>query len=156
MLDNSNFYMKPITDYQLKCATTFLDAIFSEEVQEFWSVLATSEHAYIIGMYETNEHYGFDLSFKEFVEEIQEKCQKEFEAVQDDWGVSQTARYAKNGDVYVYFLEEIHTQVVAIQPLQTTVFPLVLTPENEFVDGEYRLVYKLKISSDFSEKIQFT
>ncbi|QWF75717.1 hypothetical protein KFF76_06170 [Bacillus subtilis] len=155
MLDEANFYKNPITNYQLECATTFLDAIFSEDVQEFWSVLAKSEQAYIIGMYETNKHFGVDPRFKEFLKEIQEECQKGFEKVQDDWGISQTARYTKNGDVYVYFFENIQTQVVAIKPLQATVYPLVLSPENEFSDGEYRLVYRLKLSSDFSKKIQF-
>ncbi|AOA54581.1 hypothetical protein [Bacillus subtilis] len=154
MLEDTKFVaVEPITEYQSLCASAFLKAIFSEDVKEFWSVLAKTEQSYITGIYQTNKHFGEEQNLEDLLKDIQEEIQEEFKEVKNNYGKSQKARYTKDGDVHVYFLENIQTSVSVISPIQTEVFTIVLTPETVFLNGDYKVIYKLKLANRLSDDI---
>ncbi len=147
----SNDKKPEITKEQSDVAFKFIEALFGDNVEEYWSLISKVDKARVFGMYRqyTSEH-GEQLQFKQYVEHYTKAEQaKLYEGLKDNNpGISKTLRYTEEGEAEVH----LHPNVIAtrayIVPTQVRVFPLILTIDSEFNQGEITAEWKVRLYTD--------
>jgi hypothetical protein len=130
----------------------FLEVMFSEDVEQYWNMVSKVDQARIYGMYRayTMQESVNDLSFLEYVRDhIKPDHVAMYEKLRgNNPGISQTLRYTEDGEALVYLLEDVQVPRVYIAQTETNVFPMTLTVDADYFQGEVIASWKVRLYTD--------
>ena len=146
----TNSVPEMITKEQADIAFKFLNALFSEDVEGYWNTISQVDQARVYGQYlvATELKYTED-SFRQFVHNNYQLKQREiYKEVKEKAGIATHIRYTDEGEITLYFLEDVQVPRVYIAETEVKGYPLVIALDTDIVNGEYKVEWKVRIYKD--------
>ncbi|MEK4878912.1 MULTISPECIES: hypothetical protein [Paenibacillus] len=141
-----------ISKEQSDLAFQFLRVIFSDDVDEYWRLISKVDKARIFGMHrQYSLETGIDsVSFREYVTSIimPEHAEHYAKLRNNNPGVSTTLRYTEEGEGLLYLLENVTEPRVYEKETEVKVFPLIVTSDCEYVNGEVNAEWRVRMYND--------
>ncbi|MEC0171668.1 hypothetical protein [Paenibacillus graminis] len=141
-----------ISKEQSDLAFEFLRIIFSDDVDRYWSLISKVDKARIFGMHRqySNENGESSISFREYVAKIimPEHAENYSKLRDNSPGVSTTLRYSEQGEGLLYLLENVTEPRVYETETEVKVFPLIVTMDCEYVNGDVKAEWKVRMYND--------
>lgn len=141
-----------ITKEQADLVFKFLEALFGENADDYWSVISKVDQARVYGMYKAeiaNDSITEDYSFNEYVKENFMYAQRErYEKVKVNPGVATHLRYTDEGEPQIFVLENVIAPRHYIAETQAKVFPVTLTVDSIVDKDDISFEWKVRMYLD--------
>ncbi|MEC0266708.1 hypothetical protein [Paenibacillus anseongense] len=96
----------------------FIFALYKGTIDEFWEMLADVDQMGLFAEYDLIRKSNMNdyESFRDYLESVREQERIRYSIVQNKCGITNMARIALDGEVYIYLFENIQTDVHYIAP----------------------------------------
>ncbi|WP_127549701.1 hypothetical protein [Paenibacillus amylolyticus] len=132
-------------------AFNFLDMMFNANIEGYWNSISKVDKARIFGMYrQYSSEETTEFSFRDYIEqEILPGHTKYFEGLRDNNpGISATLRYTEEGEALLYLFPDVQETRIIEEEREELVYPLTLTIDTEFNNGEVSHIWKVRAYRD--------
>ncbi|WP_127486827.1 hypothetical protein [Paenibacillus ehimensis] len=149
MLTNKDFaYTAELTPDQSQFASEFIDVLFSDDIERYWNLVSEIDKGIAFGFHDANRQYNNPRKMIDTINELREAHRKLFSPVRENCGVSKTVRYTRDGEAYIYLLENVVVPRTYIAATETKVYPLRVVIEARYENQQITARLKVRVYDD--------
>ncbi|PKH10654.1 hypothetical protein [Planomicrobium sp. MB-3u-38] len=141
-----------VTSEQVEAMSDFLQYLFEDDVNLYWSSISKIDQARVYGMYIGQVNTGVfkdSYGFYDFVKEEFMIPQREvYENVKENAGFAQFIRYSDEGEPQIFMQANVSETKIYNEPTQVEVVPITLALDTDIKKDEIKSVWKVRMYSD--------
>ncbi|MEV9640435.1 hypothetical protein ABZ756_07030 [Mammaliicoccus sciuri] len=130
----------------------FLEVLFGDDVNAYWSLISKVDQARVYGMYKAGIANGSITKHYSFGEYVKEKFmyahRERYEKVKNNPGVATHLRYTDDGEPQIFVLENVIAPRHYIAETQAKVFPVTLTVDSIVDKDDVSFNWKVRMYLD--------